>query len=200
MSQGRTIDNVIDRAVRELDLEAKVTLLTGAAAFSLHGNDAIGLRPMIFSDGPTGVRGSEFVGGKRVALFPNATLLAQAWDETAAERVGEMLAGEGRSQDVDVVLGPTVNLHRSPLGGRLFEAYAEDPLLSGRLAAAYIRGFSATVLEPASSTMSQTRPRPSGVRSTCGLRERHCVSSTCCRSRSAWPTHNRGRSWRLTTT
>ena len=141
MSQGRTIDNVIDRAVRELDLEAKVTLLTGAAAFSLHGNDAIGLRPMIFSDGPTGVRGSEFVGGKRVALFPNATLLAQAWDETAAERVGEMLAGEGRSQDVDVVLGPTVNLHRSPLGGRLFGAYAEDPLLSGRLAAAYIRGI-----------------------------------------------------------
>jgi beta-glucosidase len=141
MSQGRTIDDVIDRAVRELDLETKITLLTGAAAFSLHGNEAIGLRPMIFSDGPTGVRGSEFVGGKRVALFPNATLLAQAWDETAAERVGEMLAGEGRSQDVDVVLGPTVNLHRSPLGGRLFEAYAEDPLLSGRLAAAYIRGI-----------------------------------------------------------
>ena len=138
MSQARTIADVIDRAVR--DLEAKITLLTGAAAFSLHGDDAIGLRPMIFSDGPTGVRGSEFVGGKRVALFPNATLLAQAWDETAAERVGEMLAGEGRSQDVDVVLGPTVNLHRSPLGGRLFEAYAEDPLLSGRLAAAYIRG------------------------------------------------------------
>ena len=51
---------------------------------------------MIFSDGPTGVRGSEFVGGQKVALFPNATLLAQAWDETAAERVGEMLAGEGR--------------------------------------------------------------------------------------------------------
>jgi beta-glucosidase len=81
MSQGRTIDDVIDRTVRELDLEAKITLLTGAAAFSLHGNDAIGLRPMIFSDGPTGVRGSEFVGGKIVALFPNATLLAQALHE-----------------------------------------------------------------------------------------------------------------------
>ena len=81
------------------------------------------------------------VGGKKVALLPNATLLAQAWDETAAARAGEMLAGEGRAQDVDVVLGPTVNLHRSPLGGRLFEAYAEDPLLSGRLAAAYIRGI-----------------------------------------------------------
>ena len=139
-SSARDIDEVIARALRELDLEGKVQLLTGAAAFSLHGNDAVGLRPMIFSDGPTGVRGSEFVGGKKVALFPNATLLAQAWDEVAAERVGEMLAGEGRSQNVDVVLGPTVNLHRSPLGGRLFEAYAEDPLLSGRLAAAYVRG------------------------------------------------------------
>jgi beta-glucosidase len=143
------IDDVIARAVRELDLEDKVRLLTGAAAFSLHGNEAIGLRPMIFSDGPTGVRGSEFVGGKKVALFPNATLLAQAWDEAAAERVGEMLAGEGRAQTVDVILGPTVNLHRSALGGRLFEAYAEDPLLSGRLAAAYIRASSATGLERA---------------------------------------------------
>jgi beta-glucosidase len=146
MSEGneasaKATEAVIARALRELDLEAKVQLLMGAAAFSLHGNDAIGLRSMIFSDGPTGVRGSEFVGGKKVALFPNATLLAQAWDETAAEQVGEMLAGEGHAQDVDVVLGPTVNLHRSPLGGRLFEAYAEDPLLSGRLAAAYIRGI-----------------------------------------------------------
>ncbi len=140
-ASASAIDDVIAEAVQELDLEEKVQLLTGAAAFSLHGSEAIRLRPMIFSDGPTGVRGSEFVGGKKVALFPNATLLAQAWDEAAAQRVGEMLAGEGRSQEVDVVLGPTVNLHRAPLGGRLFEAYAEDPLLSGRLAAAYIRGI-----------------------------------------------------------
>jgi beta-glucosidase len=126
-ASATAIDDVIAEAVRELDLEEKVQLLTGAAAFSLHGNEGIGLRPVIFSDGPTGVRGSEFVGGKKVALFPNATLLAQAWDEAAAERVGEMLAGQGRSQEVDVVLGPTVNLHRAPLGGRLFEAYAEDP-------------------------------------------------------------------------
>ena len=69
----RTVEDLIDQAVREFDLEAKIELLTGAAAFSLHGSDAIGLRPMIFSDGPTGVRGSEFVGGKKVALFPNAT-------------------------------------------------------------------------------------------------------------------------------
>ena len=91
-SSARDIDDVIARALRELDLEGKVQLLTGAAAFSLHGNDAVGLRPMIFSDGPTGVRGSEFVGGKRVAMFPNATLLAQAWDEVAAERVAPRMS------------------------------------------------------------------------------------------------------------
>src|SRR5688500_3790900 len=139
-ASASAIDDVIIRAARELDLEDKVQLLTGAAAFSLHGNDTVGLRPMIFSDGPTGVRGSELVGGKRVVLFPKATLLAQAWDEVAAVRVGGMLAGEGRSQKVDVVLGPTVNLDRSPLGGRVFEASAEDPVLSSPLAAAYIRG------------------------------------------------------------
>ena len=135
------IDEVIARATGGLDLETKISLLTGAAVFSLRGEASIGLREMIFSDGPTGVRGSEFTGGSVVALFPNATLLAQSWDETAAQQVGELLAGEGRRQQVDVVLGPTVNLHRSPLGGRLFEAYSEDPLLSGRLAASYIRGI-----------------------------------------------------------
>ncbi|HEV2929640.1 MAG TPA: glycoside hydrolase family 3 N-terminal domain-containing protein, partial [Propionibacteriaceae bacterium] len=134
------IDDVIERA-RGLDLPTKVKLLTGSAMFALYGEPSIGLQPMVFSDGPTGVRGAEFVGGRRVALFPNATLLAQSWDETAAQRVGEMLAGEALAQGVHVVLGPTVNLHRSPLGGRLFEAYSEDPLLSGRLAAAYIRGI-----------------------------------------------------------
>ncbi len=136
-----SIDEVVARATSDLDLEAKIGLLTGGAVFSLRGEDSIGLREMIFSDGPTGVRGSEFTGGYEVALFPNATLLAQSWDETAAQQVGELLAGEGRRQHVDVVLGPTVNLRRSPLGGRLFEAYSEDPLLSGRLAAAYIRGI-----------------------------------------------------------
>jgi beta-glucosidase len=73
---------------------------------------------MIFSDGPTGVRGSEFVGGTKVALFPHATQLAQAWDEMAAQRVGEMLASEGHAQDVDVVLGPrsTCTARRSVVG------------------------------------------------------------------------------------
>ena len=184
-ASASAIDDVIARAVRELDLEDKVRLLTGAAAFSLHGNEAIGLRPMIFSDGPTGVRGSEFVGGKKVALFPNATLLAQAWDETAAERVGELVAGEGRAQDVDVVLGPTVNLHRSALGGRLFEAYAEDPLLSGRLAAAYIRGVQrygiGACVKHYVANESETQRRTVNVRvSEAALRELYLLPFEIC--------------------
>ena len=184
-ASASAIDDVIARAIRELDLAGKVRLLTGAAAFSLQGNDAIGLRPMIFSDGPTGVRGSEFVGGQKVALFPNATLLAQAWDEAAAERVGEMLAGEGRSQNVDVVLGPTVNLHRSPLGGRLFEAYAEDPLLSGRLAAAYIRGVQrygvGACVKHYVANESETQRRTVNVRvSEAALRELYLLPFEIC--------------------
>ncbi|MEU4237638.1 glycoside hydrolase family 3 C-terminal domain-containing protein [Actinoplanes sp. NPDC026619] len=127
--------------VKSLDLPAKVRLLTGASAFSLAAEPAIGLGEMRFSDGPTGVRGLKFTGGRVVSLFPNATLLASAWDPDAAYEVGRLLAEEAMAQEIHVVLGPTINLHRSPLGGRLFEAYSEDPLLTGCLAAAYVRGL-----------------------------------------------------------
>jgi beta-glucosidase len=127
--------------VKSLDLPAKVRLLTGASAFTLAAEPSIGLAAMNFSDGPTGVRGLKFSGGRVVSLFPNATLLASAWDTDAAYEVGRLLAEEAMAQEIHVVLGPTINLHRSPLGGRLFEAYSEDPLLTGRLAAAYVRGL-----------------------------------------------------------
>ena len=127
--------------MNELDLAAKVRLLTGASLFTLYGEDRIGLRPMAFSDGPTGVRGLEFTGGPFVSLLPNATLLAATWSTEVAREVGSILAEEARRQQIDVVLGPTINLHRSLLGGRLFEAYSEDPLLTGVLAAAYVDGL-----------------------------------------------------------
>src|SRR5690242_8162281 len=127
--------------VARLDLPAKVRLLTGASTFTLAPEPAIGLGELRLSDGPTGVRGLKFSGGRVVSLFPNATLLAQAWSEDVAHEVGRLLAEEALAQDIHVVLGPTINLHRSPLGGRLFEAYSEDPLLTGRLAAAYVKGL-----------------------------------------------------------
>lgn len=127
--------------VARLSLEEKVHLLTGETAFTLPGNDRIGLAPLAFSDGPTGVRGLKFAGGDAVALFPNATLVAASWDDAVAEQVGTMLAEEAQRQHIHVVLGPTINLHRSPLGGRLFEAYSEDPYLTGRTAVGYVRGL-----------------------------------------------------------
>ncbi len=132
-----------DALISELDLPAKVRLLTGATAFTLAPEQRIGLAEMRLSDGPTGVRGLKFSGGRIVALLPNATLLASAWSEEAMGEVGRILAEEALAQQIHVVLGPTINLHRSLLGGRLFEAFSEDPLLTGRLAAAYVLGLQA---------------------------------------------------------
>ncbi|MEO7059618.1 MAG: glycoside hydrolase family 3 C-terminal domain-containing protein [Lapillicoccus sp.] len=142
-SPGAPLTVELDELIARLDLSAKVALLTGATMFTLLGNEEIGLAPMAFSDGPTGVRGLKFTGGEAVALFPNATLLAASWDEDAAYEVGQIVADEAQRQHIHVVLGPTINLHRSPLGGRLFEAYSEDPLLTGRIAAGYVRGVQA---------------------------------------------------------
>src|SRR3954471_23195171 len=125
----------------KLDLSAKVRLLTGATAFTLAPEPEIGLAELRMSDGPTGVRGLKFSGGRTVALLPNATLLASSWSDDVMREVGEILAEEALAQQIHVVLGPTINLHRTPLGGRLFEAYSEDPLLTGVLAAAYVRGL-----------------------------------------------------------
>ncbi|MDT5039255.1 MAG: beta-glucosidase [Actinoplanes sp.] len=127
--------------IKSLDLATKISLLTGATAFTLAPEPSIGLGELRLSDGPTGVRGLKFSGGRTVALFPNATLLASAWSEDSAYEVGRLLAEEAMAQQIHVVLGPTINLHRSVLGGRLFEAYSEDPLLTGKLAAAYVRGM-----------------------------------------------------------
>ncbi len=131
----------IEKAITSLDLRRKVRLLTGSALFALHPEPAIGLAALKVSDGPTGVRGAELRGGVIACVLPNATLLAQHWDTALAREVGEVLADEAAAQQVHVVLGPTINLHRTPLGGRLFEAYSEDPLLTGTLAAAYVRGL-----------------------------------------------------------
>src|SRR5688572_6346305 len=141
--QDATVTTDYDELIGKLDLRRKVTLLTGASMFTLAPEESIGLAEVRLSDGPTGVRGLKFAGGTTVALLPNATLLASAWSEDTAVEVGRLLADEAMAQEIHVVLGPTINLHRTALGGRLFEAYSEDPLLTGKLAAAYVRGLQA---------------------------------------------------------
>ncbi|AKH86404.1 beta-glucosidase [Streptomyces sp. CNQ-509] len=126
--------------VGKLTLEQKVRLLTGADNWALHAEPAVGLRRIVLSDGPGGVRGESWDGRFTALNLPSATALAATWDPRIAYRYGAVIACEARRMGVDVVLGPTINLHRSPLGGRHFEAYSEDPLLTSRLAAAFVRG------------------------------------------------------------
>lgn len=127
--------------VDRLTLEQKVRLLTGQDWWSLPAEPAIGLRSLVVSDGPAGVRGRTWSELAPSASFPSPTALAASWDTGLARRVGGLLAGEARRKGVDVVLAPTVNLHRSPFGGRHFEAFAEDPLLTGEIGTAYVCGL-----------------------------------------------------------
>ncbi|MFF7245345.1 beta-glucosidase [Embleya sp. NPDC008237] len=134
---------LVDAALARLDLEARVRLLTGSGFWRTAAEPAIGLREMVLCDGPAGVRGERFDEREPSASLPCPTALAASWDEELVERLGGLLAIEARRKHVDVVLGPTVNLQRSPYAGRHFECYSEEPLLSGRIGAALVRGIQA---------------------------------------------------------
>lgn len=129
--------------VGRLTLEEKVSVLTGGSAWGTAALPSIGLREMILSDGPSGVRGVLWDERDPSLSLPSGTSLGASWDVALAREYGTVVAGEARRKNVDVVLGPTINLHRSPLGGRHFEAFSEDPLLTGDLAAAYVEGVQA---------------------------------------------------------
>ncbi|MFC4585266.1 glycoside hydrolase family 3 C-terminal domain-containing protein [Sphaerisporangium corydalis] len=133
-------EDEFDDVVRKLDLEQKVRLLTGATAWRTHALPDIGLRSIVTSDGPIGVRGMGWDERSTSLTLPSPTGVAASWDEDLVGRLGVLLAAEARRKGVDVLLAPTINLHRSPLGGRHFECYSEDPLLTARIGAAYIRG------------------------------------------------------------
>jgi beta-glucosidase len=132
--------NKIAEALAALTLEEKVQLLTGRDFWTTWPIEKIGLRRILVSDGPSGVRGETWDERDPSLNLPSATALASSWDPDIARRYGAAAAVEARRKGVDVVLGPTINLHRSPLGGRHFEAFSEDPVLTADLAAAYVNG------------------------------------------------------------
>jgi beta-glucosidase len=127
--------------VARLSLEQKVRLLTGADFWSLHPEPAAGLGRLVVSDGPAGVRGELWDERDPSANVPSPTALAATWDEDLVEALGGLLAAEARRKGVHVLLAPTVNLHRTPYGGRHFECFSEDPLLTARIGVAYVRGL-----------------------------------------------------------
>src|SRR3954462_1450669 len=129
-----------DDLLGRLTLEDKVRILTGQDFWSTYALPSIGLRSMVLSDGPSGVRGPVWDERSPSLNLPSASALSSSWDPQLAREYGRAAAAEARRKGVDVVLGPTINLHRSPLGGRHFEAFSEDPVLTAELAAAYVTG------------------------------------------------------------
>lgn len=127
--------------LERLSLEDKAALVQGADFWTTVALPAIGLRAMTLSDGPAGVRGPRWDEREPSLNLPSGSALAASWDAELAYRYGAASASEARRKGVDVVLGPTINLHRSPLGGRHFECLSEDPELTGELGAAYVRGL-----------------------------------------------------------
>ncbi|MFE6631032.1 glycoside hydrolase family 3 protein [Streptomyces rochei] len=130
----------VERALAGLGLDAKTRLLAGQDMWTLPALPEIGLASLVMSDGPIGVRGVRWTADDPSVALPSPTALAASWDPDLARRAGVLLAQEARRKGVHVLLAPTVNLHRSPLGGRHFEAYSEDPYLTGRIGTGYVAG------------------------------------------------------------
>ncbi|MEV6198849.1 glycoside hydrolase family 3 C-terminal domain-containing protein [Streptomyces sp. NPDC051771] len=130
----------VEAALARLDLDTKARLLGGQDMWSLPAVPEIGLASLVMSDGPIGVRGVRWTADDPSVALPSPTALAATWDPALARRAGRLLAQEARRKGVHVLLAPTVNLHRTPLGGRHFEAYSEDPYLTGAIGTGYVQG------------------------------------------------------------
>ncbi|MBT2398796.1 beta-glucosidase [Streptomyces sp. ISL-100] len=133
-------EEAVEAALGKLGLDAKAKLLGGQDMWSLPALPEIGLRSLVMSDGPVGVRGVRWSADDPSIALPSPTALAATWDPELARRAGRLLAQEARRKHVHVLLAPTVNLHRSPLGGRHFECYSEDPYLTGEIGSGCVNG------------------------------------------------------------
>ena len=134
--------------IAKLNLEQKCALLSGAGTFTTRGYQKAGVPAITLSDGPNGVRkqagAADHLGlnpSVPATCFPTAVTVACSWDPALGEEIGRAMGEEAAAQEVSVLLGPGLNTKRSPLCGRNFEYFSEDPYLSGKMAAAYVRGI-----------------------------------------------------------
>jgi beta-glucosidase len=145
-AEQETFEQRAERLVSQLTLEEKASLTSGRDAWSTQPIERLGIPYIWVADGPHGLRRAPSTdtwgyGDQAPATcFPTASALAATWSRDMLYRVGQALGEEAQALGVNVLLGPGVNIKRSPLGGRNFEYFSEDPLLAGELAAAYIRG------------------------------------------------------------
>ena len=136
----------VDGLLAQLTLEEKAALTVGRDAWTTVPVERLGIPSVWLSDGPTGLRklhasdDLSISNTEPATCFPTESSLAASWDVALVEEVAGAIALECRAEGVGVLLGPGINLKRSPLGGRNFEYFSEDPMLSGRMAAAFVRG------------------------------------------------------------
>ncbi|TFK45937.1 beta-glucosidase [Heliocybe sulcata] len=129
----------IAQVVENLTTDEAILLTAGVGFWHTHEVSRLGI-PAV-SDGPNGIRGNHFFMGTPAKCLPSATALGATWDTDLIEEVGlKLLAAESKLRAASVLLGPTCNIQRNPLGGRSFESFSEDPHLSGMIAAAYTKG------------------------------------------------------------
>lgn len=134
--------------ISKMTLEEKCYILSGKDFWSSRSVTHAGIPSMTLSDGPHGIRKQEGAGDQLglngsvpATCFPTAATMANSWDPALGEEMGQYLGEEAAVQDVCVLLGPGLNMKRSPLCGRNFEYFSEDPYLAGKMAASYIRGI-----------------------------------------------------------
>ena len=132
----------IDGRLAALSLEEKVSLLAGMDLWHIPAVPSAGIGSIRMSDGPNGVRGISW-SGPRSACIPCGSALGATWDPALVTEVAGVLGKEAAARGVQVHLAPTVNLHRTPIGGRNFECFSEDPVVTASLAVAYVRGVQA---------------------------------------------------------
>jgi beta-glucosidase len=135
------MDNKIEDLVQQLTLDEKISLLAGRDTWHTVPVEGSGIPAIRVTDGPNGARGTSGNFGPTSACFPCGSALAATWNTALVERTGGALADEVRAKAAHILLAPTVNIHRSPIAGRNFECYSEDPYLAGQMASAYIRGL-----------------------------------------------------------
>ena len=138
----------LDEYISKLTLEEKAALLQGWTTWTSFDCKRLGIPAIFMSDGPTGLRKQAGAGdhlGLNASVpatcFPTSATMANTWDEELGVQLGEALGAEAAAENVHVVLGPGLNMKRSPLCGRNFEYFSEDPYLAGKMAAAYVKGI-----------------------------------------------------------
>lgn len=138
----------IEAVLEQLSLDEKVALLAGIDGWHTKAVPRLGVPSVRMSDGPNGVRGTRFFNGVPAACLPCETALGATFDQELVRELGQLLGQESKAKGAHVLLGPTINIQRGPLGGRGFESFSEDPVLSGTLAARYCEGVQSENIVP----------------------------------------------------